>query len=104
MAELNAARRKKLPAGKFAIPPKNGAPGIYPIDTKARAVSALARAKANATPAEQAQVRAAVKAAYPNLPSSQGAGRSAAAKANRKAAGSTTKGGGTRKPMNLRGK
>lgn len=71
------------PAGSYALP--KGGPGgaaAYPIDTPGRAVSALARVKANGTPAQQAKVRAAVKAKYPDMPSSQGTGGSAAAKAN----------------------
>lgn len=84
MAELNANRRNKLPKNKFALPaggPK-GEPA-YPIDTKARAASALARVEANGTPAEKAKVRAAVKKAYPDLPSSKGDAGSAAGRSNK---------------------
>ena len=62
------APNTKAPAGSYALPTggPNGAPA-YPINTPARARDALSRASANATPAEQAKVRAAVKAKYPNM-------------------------------------
>jgi hypothetical protein len=53
---------KPIPKGGFALPPDG-----YPIDTPGRARDALSRAKANATPAQQAQVRRAVKAKYPSM-------------------------------------
>lgn len=62
MAALTAKRRNALPASKFALPG-----GRYPIDTAARARSALARVEANGTPAEQQQVANAVAKAYPNM-------------------------------------
>lgn len=77
------APNTKAPKGSYALPgggPKGA--DAYPIDTKGRATSALARVQENGTPAEQARVRAAVKAKYPALPSSKGKGGSAAAKAN----------------------
>jgi hypothetical protein len=40
MAELTTERRKKLPASKFALPGRDG----YPVDTRARAANAKARA------------------------------------------------------------
>lgn len=79
------APNTKAPKGRYALP--GGGPGgadAYPIDTKGRAASALARAQENGTPAEKKKVRAAVKAKYPNLPSSSGKGGSAAASANRR--------------------
>jgi len=88
---MAAAPKKKpapstqAPAGSYALP--GGGPGgadAYPVDTKGRAVSALARVEANGTPAEKRQVRAAVRKAYPDLPSSQGKGKSAAAAHTRK--------------------
>lgn len=84
-ANKKPAPNTAAPAGSYALP--KGGPGgaaAYPIDTPGRAVSALARVKATGSPAEQAKVRAAVKAKYPNLPSSQGTGGSAAAKANKR--------------------
>lgn len=76
------APNTKAPPGSYALP--GGGPGgadAYPVDTPGRAKSALSRVAANGTPAEQAKVRAAVKKKYPSLPSSQGKGQSAAAKA-----------------------
>lgn len=78
------APNTKAPAGSYALP--GGGPGgadAYPINTPGRAASALARVQENGTPAEKAQVRKAVAAKYPNLPSSQGKGTSAAAKATK---------------------
>ena len=71
----------KAPPGSYALP--GGGPGgadAYPVNTPGRAKSALSRVAANGTPAEKAKVRAAVKKKYPDLPSSQGKGQSAAAK------------------------
>ncbi|HEV2346448.1 MAG TPA: hypothetical protein VGS97_20280 [Actinocrinis sp.] len=79
------APNTKAPKGSYALP--GGGPGgadAYPLNSKGRAVSALARVKTNGTPAEQAKVRAAVKKAYPGLPSSKGKGGSAAARATKK--------------------
>ena len=76
------APNTKAPAGSYALP--GGGPGgadAYPVNSKARAANALARVEQNGTPAEKAKVRAAVKKKYPDLPSSQGKGGSAAAKA-----------------------
>ena len=95
-----AAPKKKpapdtqAPAGSYALP--GGGPGgsdAYPIDSKGRAVSALARVQANGTPAEKAAVRAAVRKQYPDLPSSKGKGGSAAAAHNRKVDRRAGKGG-----------
>ena len=79
------APNTKAPKGSYALP--GGGPGgadAYPVNSKPRAVSALARVEANGTPAEKAKVRKAVKAAYPGLPSSKGKGASAAARAAKK--------------------
>jgi hypothetical protein len=62
-ADLDAKKRNDLPKSDFAIPSTRS----YPIDTEARARSALARVDANGTPAEQKQVRAAVKQKYPDM-------------------------------------
>ena len=70
------------PAGSYALP--GGGPGgadAYPIHDRKHGANALARVEQNGTPAEKAKVRAAVKRKYPDLPSSQGKGNSAAAKA-----------------------
>ena len=76
------APNTKAPARSYALP--HGGPGgsaAYPVDTQARAVSALARVATNGTPQEKAKVRAAVAARYPDLPSSSGQGNSQAAAA-----------------------
>lgn len=44
MAKLTAKARKNIPAGKFALPGKNGKPGKYPVEDKAHAANAKARA------------------------------------------------------------
>lgn len=78
-----AAPNTKAPKGSYALP--GGGPGgadAYPINTQGRAVAALHYVDQNGTPAEKKKVRSAVKAKYPDLPSSQGKGGSAAAKAN----------------------
>jgi hypothetical protein len=62
MAKLTTAARKRIPASKFALPG-----GRYPIEDEAHARDALARASANATPHEQAVIRAHVHHAYPNM-------------------------------------
>jgi hypothetical protein len=61
-APLNAKKRNKLPVTAFAGPNRT-----YPIDTPARARSALARVKANGSPELQRRVIAAVKRRYPDM-------------------------------------
>jgi len=81
------APNTKAPKGSYALP--GGGPGgadAYPINTRGRAVSALSRVQANGTPSEKATVRAAVARKYPDLPSSQGKGGSAAAAHHRRTA------------------
>jgi hypothetical protein len=83
------------PKGSYALP--GGGPGgsdAYPIETRGQAVSALARVTANGTPAEKAQVRAAVRQAYPDLPSSKAAGGSRTAAHNQRVDRRAGKGGG----------
>lgn len=78
------APNTKAPAGSYALP--GGGPGgadAYPIQDKAHGANALARVEQHGTPAEKAKVRAKVKAKYPDLPSSQGKGSSAAAKSSK---------------------
>lgn len=62
MAILNAESRKKLPDSAFALPGRR-----YPIHNIAHARDALARASANATPAEQATIKAKVAKKYPGI-------------------------------------
>ncbi len=76
------APNTKAPAGSYALP--HGGPGgapAYPVNTRARGANALARVEQNGTPEEKKTVRAAVRRKYPDLPSSQGQGSSAAARA-----------------------
>jgi hypothetical protein len=62
MAKLTAAARKKIPAGKFALPG-----GRYPVENASHARNALSRASANATPAEQATIKRKVHSMYPGI-------------------------------------
>lgn len=59
---MKAARRRKLPASAFAYPSKRA----YPIDTKARARNALARAAQSKTSGSYAHVARAVRKRYGN--------------------------------------
>jgi hypothetical protein len=61
-APLTAARRKNLPEHVFALPGRR-----YPIDTPARARSALARVMQHGTESEQKAVYAAVRKKYPDM-------------------------------------
>lgn len=69
MSKLTAAERKAMPADKnhFAIPSKAPGPGSYPIEDASHARNALSRVSANGSPAEQAQVRGAVRKQYPGI-------------------------------------
>lgn len=62
MARLTTSARKRLSTKSFALPGRH-----YPIEDKAHARDALARASGNATPAEQATIRRKVKAKYPSI-------------------------------------
>lgn len=63
MAKLTGRQRKKLPKSKFALPGARR----YPIDTKARAKNALARASQNESKATQKTIRARVTKKWPSL-------------------------------------
>lgn len=63
MAKLNAAKRNKLTAGSFALPGKRK----YPIPDAGHARNALSRAAHNASPAEQATIKRAVKRKFPGI-------------------------------------
>jgi hypothetical protein len=60
--KLTAALRRRLPKKDFALPPDG-----YPIEDKAHARTALSRASANASPAQQARIRAKVHAKFPTI-------------------------------------
>lgn len=69
---ISKSHREDLPKSDFGLPSKakgksKGEPGNYPIDTPGRARSALSRAAANATPAEQVTIRARVHRKYPSI-------------------------------------
>lgn len=69
MSKLDAKERKALPKSDFAAPQKrskSGGSGGYPIPDRSHAQNALARV-ANKAPAIKAQVRAKVKAKYPDM-------------------------------------
>lgn len=63
MAKLTAAKRNALDTKQFAIPELKK----YPIDTRARGADAKSRVSANGTPAQKAEVNAAVAAKYPDM-------------------------------------
>lgn len=67
MARITTKQRKALPKSDFAVPPKAPGSGSYPIEDKAHARNALSRVSANGSPAEKAQVRAAVKRKFPGV-------------------------------------
>jgi hypothetical protein len=65
---LKAARRRKLPSSAFAYPKQRK----YPIDTKARARNALARAAQKNTSGSYSHVARAVRRRYGNSIASVG--------------------------------
>jgi hypothetical protein len=69
---LTAGERQHMPKSGFALPgkgegPKGAGSGSYPIPDAGHAKSALARAKHNASPAEQATIRRKVHAKFPGM-------------------------------------
>ena len=62
MAKLTQAKRDKLPAKDFAGPARS-----YPIPDAGHAKAALSRAAANASPAEQAQIKRTVHQKFPGM-------------------------------------
>lgn len=69
---ITAAQRRALPSSDFALPGKGSGPegkgsGSYPIDTPARARSALSRGAADASPSEDARIKRRVHAKYPGM-------------------------------------
>lgn len=62
MAKLTAKARKNIPAGKFALPGKDGKPGKYPVENAGHAVAAKARAtqqvaKGNLSPEQASKIK-----------------------------------------------
>lgn len=69
---LSTEQRNRLPSSDFALPGKGAGrygkgSGSYPIPDAAHARNALSRASANASPSEQAEIRAKVHAKYPGI-------------------------------------
>lgn len=70
MSKLSSAQRKSLPKSDFAVKSKANSPqgkakgGSYPIPDRSHAQNALAR---SAGKPEEAQVKAAVRAKYPDM-------------------------------------
>jgi hypothetical protein len=72
MAILKAAQRKRLPSSSFALPGKGEGKsgkgsGSYPIPDASHARNALSRVAQFGSSSEKAQVRAKVKAKFPNI-------------------------------------
>lgn len=63
MAKMTGKQRKKLTSSQFAMPAQRK----YPINDKSHARNALARVAQSGTPAQQKQVRAAVKRKFPSI-------------------------------------
>lgn len=63
MADLTTKQRNRLPKGRFGLPGKRA----YPMPDESHARNALARAAANATPEEQAKIKAKVHQLYPSI-------------------------------------
>lgn len=100
MAALSSGDRGNLPKKAFALPASGpGSKPAYPLTdsagqpSQAHAVSALARVAVNGTPQEKATVRANVRKAFPNLPSSKGKGGSQTAAHNNRVDRRAGKGG-----------
>jgi hypothetical protein len=68
---VKAAQRKALPRGSYVYGPKSSVGGrgrkAYPIDTKARARNALARAAQSKTGGSYATVERAVNRKWPSI-------------------------------------
>jgi hypothetical protein len=62
MSKLMAEQRNRLPASSFAGPDRS-----YPIPDANHARNALARASQNASPAEEATIRAKVHRKFPGI-------------------------------------
>ena len=72
MAQLSNKKRQSLKSSQFAVPGKGEGTsgkgsGSYPIPDASHARNALARVAQHGTPQEKAQVRARVKAKFPNI-------------------------------------
>jgi hypothetical protein len=76
---MRAATRKALPRGSYVYGPKSRVGGTgrksYPIDTKARARNALARAAQSRTGGSYAKVERAVNRRWPSITTRHHKGR-----------------------------
>jgi len=63
MSKLSSKQRKKLPKSDFAVPGKRA----YPVNDKAHARNALARASQYATPSVKKAVKAKVAKKFPGI-------------------------------------
>ena len=63
MVTLSSKARSGLDSSKFALPAQRK----YPIEDKAHARNALARASQHASPELQAKIKAKVKRRFPNI-------------------------------------
>lgn len=64
MARLTTRARKSLPKSDFAVPSKAPGPGSYPIENRAHAADAKARASGKPV---EAKVDSAVERKYPSM-------------------------------------
>lgn len=66
---MTTKKRKALPDSAFIFPNRGGDPDddAFPINDKARARNALARAPQSLSPADVAKVKAAVKKKFPDI-------------------------------------
>lgn len=70
--KLSAGDRKALPSQDFALPGKGKGPegkgsGSYPIPDEGHAKAALSRGAANASPAEDAEIKRKVQEKFPGI-------------------------------------
>jgi hypothetical protein len=76
---ISAARRRGLSRGQYVYGPKSAVGGrgkkAYPIDTKARARNALARAAQSKTGGSYAKVERAVNRKFPSITTRHHRGR-----------------------------
>jgi hypothetical protein len=64
MAKLTARARKHIPKSKFGVPSKAPKSGSYPMNDRAHAINAMARASGKPV---EAKVRAKAHRLYPGL-------------------------------------
>lgn len=67
MAKLTTAQRKALPKSDFAVPSKAPGSGSFPINNKAHAQNALARASQFGSPTVKKAVKTKVTKKFPGI-------------------------------------